>query len=186
MNPENWQKIKNLLDDALKLDVLKREQFLDKACGNDINLRRELEELLASSEKVESFLESPPVGEVAEVIINQRDKLASGQSLGNYKILRKIGAGGMSEVYLAEDARLHRQVALKVLPENIASNKERLLRFEREAYAASALNHPNILTIFEFGEAGGVHFIATEYIEGKTLREKIVDAELTFNDALDI
>jgi serine/threonine protein kinase/dipeptidyl aminopeptidase/acylaminoacyl peptidase len=126
------------------------------------------------------------VGEVAEVIVNGEDRLTSGQILGHYKIVEQIGTGGMGEVYLAEDTRLRRKLALKVLPENIASDKERLLRFEREAYAASALNHPNILTIHEFGAEDGVRLIATEYVEGETLRDRIKKQPLTFEETLEI
>ncbi|MCA1624103.1 MAG: serine/threonine protein kinase, partial [Acidobacteria bacterium] len=173
MNAEHWQKIKGMLDDALKLDARKRQQFLDNACGNDLKLRREVEELLNSSENIKSFMEQPAVKEVAEVIVNQKDKLTSGQSLGHYKVIEQIGAGGMGEVFLAEDSRLRRKIALKVLPENIAQDKDRLRRFEQEAFAASALNHPNIITIHEIGETGDGLFIATEFIDGETLREKI-------------
>ncbi|MEO8072438.1 MAG: protein kinase [Acidobacteriota bacterium] len=113
-------------------------------------------------------------------------KLSANTNLSHYRIVSEIGAGGMGEVYLAEDSRLRRRVALKVLPEEIAADAERLLRFEREAHAASALNHPNILTIFEFGNDKGVHFLASEFVEGKTLREKIVAGEVEIADALKI
>ncbi len=113
-----------------------------------------------------------------------------GYSLGYYRILKKIGAGGMGEVYLAEDTRLNRKVALKVLPENISADKERLRRFEQEAFAASALNHPNILTIYEFGAENGTHFLASEFIKGATLREKLqsqsIDLAETLNTAIQI
>ncbi|HSK72083.1 MAG TPA: protein kinase [Pyrinomonadaceae bacterium] len=112
------------------------------------------------------------------------DNLAKGYSLGHYRILKQIGAGGMGEVFLAEDTRLRRKVALKVLPENIASDKERLRRFEQEAFAASALNHPNILTIFEFGAENETHFLATEFVEGETLREKLKNNEIGLTEAL--
>src|SRR6266542_3946705 len=95
------------------------------------------------------------------------------QTISHYKIVSKIGAGGMGEVYLAEDTRLHRKVALKILPADLASNKDRLRRFIQEAQAAAALNHPNIATIHEIGESDGVNFIAMEFVEGVTLREKI-------------
>src|SRR5215472_1114215 len=99
--------------------------------------------------------------------------LKTGMRLGRYEIRSKLGAGGMGEVYLAEDTRLHRKVALKVLPADLASHRDRMRRFEQEATAAAALNHPNIATIHEIGESDGVHFIAMEFIEGVTLREKI-------------
>jgi len=186
MNSDRWQQVKEVLDAALKRSPEERVRFLDEACQNDDELRGEVETFLSSFGDAGSFLEKPAVGEVAEVIVNQEDKLTGGQSLGRYKILKQIGKGGMGEVYLSEDTRLRRQVALKVLPENIASDKERLLRFEREAYSASALNHPNILTIFEFGTENEVHFIATEYVEGETLREAINAGEMSLTDAVNI
>ncbi|MBA3632271.1 MAG: serine/threonine protein kinase, partial [Acidobacteria bacterium] len=112
--------------------------------------------------------------------------LNAGQQFSNYKIRSVIGAGGMGEVYLAEDTRLHRKVAFKVLYENIAADKERLQRFKQEARAASSLNHPNILTVYEFGFERGIHFLATELIEGVTLREAIKGGELSTTDILNI
>ena len=97
----------------------------------------------------------------------------TGTRLGRYEIRSKIGAGGMGEVYLAEDTRLHRKVALKILPSDLAANKDRMRRFEQEAQAAAALNHPNIAHIYEIGESGGVNFMAMEFIDGVTLGEKI-------------
>src|SRR5438477_28251 len=99
--------------------------------------------------------------------------IPDGTSLGRYEIRSQIGAGGMGEVYLAEDTRLHRKVALKMLPADLASNQDRMRRFEQEAMAAAALSHPNIAHIYEVGEADGIHFIAMEYVDGETLREKI-------------
>ena len=99
--------------------------------------------------------------------------LTPGEKLGRYEIRSKIGAGGMGEVYLAEDTRLHRKVALKILPTELAANKDRMRRFEQEARAAAALNHPNIAHIYEIGEGGGVNFMAMEFVDGVTLGEKI-------------
>ncbi|MCA1637577.1 MAG: protein kinase [Acidobacteria bacterium] len=186
MNPEYWQKIKGLLDDALKLDTEKREQFLDNVCGDDLSLRREMEELLASSKNVESFLEKPVVGEVAEVIVNQKDKLVSGQSLSHYKVIEQIGKGGMGEVYLAQDTKLHRQVALKVLSSDFAQDDDRLRRFVREVHVTSSLNHPNILTIHEIGGGDDLHFIASEYVKGETLRQRLERENLTLREILEI
>jgi eukaryotic-like serine/threonine-protein kinase len=112
--------------------------------------------------------------------------IATDTQLGSYKILSPLGAGGMGEVYLAEDTRLRRKVALKVLPDSLAQHKERLRRFEQEAFAASALNHPNILTIYEFGVEGETHFLAAEFIDGETLRTRLERAPLALAEALDI
>src|SRR5438105_3584071 len=99
--------------------------------------------------------------------------LSAGTKLGRYEIRSKIGEGGMGEVYLAEEMRLHRKLALKVLPADLASNQDRMRRFEQEATAAAALNHPNIAHIYEIGEADGVNFIAMEFVDGFTLRQMI-------------
>src|SRR5437660_2674200 len=96
--------------------------------------------------------------------------IIAGTQLGHYTIISQLGVGGMGEVYLAEDTRLHRKVALKILPADLASNQDRMRRFDQEATAAAALNHPNIAHIYEIGEADGVHFIAMEFINGDTLR----------------
>ncbi len=113
-------------------------------------------------------------------------KIVAHTKLGRYEIISPIGAGGMGEVFLAEDTRLRRQVALKVLPESFASDKERLLRFESEAFAASALNHPNILTIHEFDSSGEIHFLASEFVKGETLRARVQKEHLSLSGILDI
>lgn len=112
--------------------------------------------------------------------------LSVGVNFGNYIVRSTLGAGGMGEVYLAEDLRLKRQVALKILPDALSGDLECLRRFKREAGAASALNHPNILTVYEIGEVGGVHYISTEFIDGKTLREKLARRQLSLNEKLNI
>src|SRR6266850_4685081 len=114
------------------------------------------------------------------------EPLSVNTTLSHYRIVSKIGAGGMGEVFLAEDTRLRRRVALKVLPENIAADADRLLRFEREAFAASALNHPNILTIFEFGAEDQTHFLASEFIDGESLRERMSRTAMTVITTLEI
>src|SRR5437899_2722148 len=114
------------------------------------------------------------------------EPLGGNKTLSHYRIVSKIGEGGMGEVYLAEDTRLRRRVALKVLPEKIAADADRLLRFEREAFAASALNHPNILTIFEFGAVGKTHFLVSEFVEGVSLRQRLNGDTVTLSEALEI
>src|SRR5947208_9056605 len=112
--------------------------------------------------------------------------LAAGTKLGRYEIRSKIGAGGMGEVYLAQDTKLDRKVALKILPADVAAHPDRMRRFVQEAKAASALNHPNIITIYEIDESDSGHFIATEFIDGETLRERELKAPLRLGESLDI
>src|SRR3989454_5813620 len=113
-------------------------------------------------------------------------ELAANTSLSHYRIVAKLGAGGMGEVYLAEDTRLKRKVALKLLPAEFTQDEDRVRRFIQEAKAASALNHPNIITIYEIGEVDGTHFIATEFIEGQTLRQRIAGEKMKLPEALEI
>ena len=177
MTSERWQKIKGLFDAALEIEPEKRANFLENACGSDAELRLEIEKLLASFD--DEFMENPAVGEVANLIIEPQIKLAGGERIAHYEIVRQIGEGGMGEVYLARDTRLNRKVALKVLPANLTDDDARLRRFKQEAQTASALNHPNIITIYEIGDAGGIHFIATEFVEGETLRQKMSASNLS-------
>src|SRR3989454_6876463 len=113
-------------------------------------------------------------------------ELAANTSLSHYRIVAKLGAGGMGEVYLAEDTRLKRKVALKLLPAEFTQDEDRVRRFEQEAQAASALNHPNIITIYEIGEVDGTHFIATEFINGLTLRQQMANTQMKLAAALDL
>lgn len=186
VTPERWQKIKQVFADASKLETVDRPAFLDRTCGDDADLRSEVESLLASSDNSAGFLDQPAVREVADVIANRRAVLTPGQQVGPYVTVRAIGAGGMGEIFLADDQRLGRQVALKLLPAQFTSDPDRARRFKQEARAASALNHPNIFTIYEIGELDNHQlFIATEYIEGQTLREAET-ARLDLRDILDI
>src|SRR5271168_932718 len=112
--------------------------------------------------------------------------LAAGSKLGSFEIVAPLGAGGMGEVYRARDTRLARTVAIKLLPEAFSTNSERLLRFEHEARSASALNHPNIVTIYELGRDDSNHYIAMELVEGKTLRALLAAGQLPMREAIDI
>ncbi|HKQ91406.1 MAG TPA: protein kinase [Blastocatellia bacterium] len=174
MNPDRWRQIGQLYHTALELESAARAAFLEATCGDDSELRREVESLLHAHEQADGFIAGKVAGVVAEMAAQQRNTSFVGRSLGHYQTLSLIGAGGMGEVYLAEDTRLGRKVALKLLPAAFTQDRERVRRFKQEARAASSLNHPNILTIHEIGEAsaadGGAHYIISEFVEGATLR----------------
>lgn len=185
MTPEQWQKVDEVFQGALDRAPHDRESFLDEACEGDAILRSEADSLISAHDRAGDFIEQPAVTEDARVLVGALDHNI-GRDLGAYTIIERLGAGGMGEVYLAQDRRLNRRVALKILPALFASDDMRLRRFQREAQAASALNHPNILTIHEVGEHDGVWFIATEFIDGQTVRELIEQAALPLAEILDI
>lgn len=186
LKPERWQQIEKIYYAALDRDKDRRANFITEACGSDDELRREVESLLASHERAEGFLDSPALDIAARMIADEQEASIVGTAIGPYKILSLLGVGGMGEVYLAQDVRLGRRVALKLLPVFFTKDKDRVRRFEQEARAASALNHPNILTIYEIGQIEGIHFIATEFIEGDTLRQILATGQLKLSDALDV
>ena len=154
MPVERWQKIDELFHAAAERPPHERAAFLDESCGADEELRREVESLLAADSSAEEMETAKlPAQVAAEMLDRQSPRIASGQSLNQYRIISPLGAGGMGEVFLAEDTRLKRKVALKLLPEQLTNDPERARRFEQEALAISALNHPNIITIHEIGVA---------------------------------
>lgn len=169
----------------MELAPEERSPFLDSAC-NDAVLRREVEKLLAVSDNAADFMKTPPINEIAEVFNDSGHRLAIGQTFGNYTIVDSIGKGGMGEVYLAKDSRLGRKVALKILSSAFDLDPEGLRRFIREAKVVSTLNHPNILTIYESGEEDSIKFIASEFVEGETLTERLRSGPLSVGTALDI
>jgi len=185
MIPERWQQIDRLLELALELESGERVELLNKTCGGDVGLRQEVEALLKAHEEARSFIEAPAFEGTGKGLAGSRTSWV-GQQLGNYKILSLLGAGGMGEVYLAQDSRLGRKIALKLLPRQSTGDQDRLRRFEREAQAASALNHPNILTIHEIGQAGDATFIASEFVDGQTLRQRMLGSRLQLAETLDI
>ncbi|MCI0488826.1 MAG: AAA-like domain-containing protein [Blastocatellia bacterium] len=186
MKPERWRQVDKLLEEALALEPGARTTFLDEACGDDKDLRREVETLLDSDREAAEFIEEPALDVAAKAMAEEQAGLVEGKMIGPYGIIKSIGAGGMGEVFLARDSRLGRRVALKILPLQLTRGEGRLQRFVQEARAASALNHPNIITIYEIGEVDGLHFIATEFIRGQTLRQLIESAQMKMNESLDV
>jgi hypothetical protein len=167
MTPERWRQIEKVYHSALELAENERPAFLEKTCAGDEALRQEVESLLRSEPSGDRFIEEPALEVAARIFAQENPQSLLGQQIGSYKVISLLGAGGMGEVYLAQDARLERRVAVKMLPAELASDPERMRRFVREAKAASALNHPNVATIHEIGEADGTSFIVMEYVEGQ-------------------
>src|SRR5437762_3847003 len=186
MKPERWQQVNDLFQSAAERAPEERASFLDEGCRGDEGLRREVESLLTSYERAENFIESPAFEVAPELLTNDRPGALVGELIGHYRIASLIGVGGMGEVYLARDERLGRKVALKLLPELLTADETQLSRFKTEARSASALNHPNILTVYEIGAEGNRQFIATEFIEGMTLRASLACDRMNPKAALEI
>jgi serine/threonine protein kinase/TolB-like protein len=184
MPDEYWENLKAIFHAALALSPQERATYLDQACNGSLPLRERVESLLKSHEETANFVDTPAYQAAAEMFLEGME-LRSGQTVAHYRIVSLLGEGGMGKVYLAEDTKLQRRVSLKFLSTNFTQDHERLRRFEQEARATSALNHPNILTIHEISEFDGLRFIATEFIEGQTLRERLRSG-LHIDDALDI
>ena len=186
-SPERWKRLEELFLQAADLDPDARCRFLDTACGDDPGLRAEVESLLRSSEETADFIQAPLEAAARDFCADRAPgPLAEGARVAHYRVLSTLGAGGMGRVYLAEDVKLGRKVALKTLSPGLIHSGRSLARFEQEARAASALNHPNILTIYEVGQFEGSHFIASEFVEGVTLRERLDRGRLNVDSALDI
>jgi serine/threonine-protein kinase len=196
---ERWRHIENLFHAALNYDPAAREEFLQQACAGDPELQKEVQSLLDSAEKPIDFVpqavmevaknmsvEGNGMTTAAAKVARYRDPVAPGSQLAHYTIVSMIGSGGMGDVYLAEDTRLRRKVAMKMLAPELTGDQRGMRRFEQEALAASALNHPNIVTIYEFGQADGLHFIVTEFVDGLTLRQKLNSGQLELNYALEV
>jgi len=196
---DRFSRIERTYHEALERPEEERAAFIARACSGDEQLRREVERLLAFDKAAGGFLESPALDVAAQSLARDIPKAGDatlvGRTLRHYTLLEKIGAGGMGEVYRARDERRGRIVALKILPPEFAPDADKMRRFIREAKAASALSHANVATVYEVGEAEGIHFIAMEYISGQTLSEwagsralepeRIIDAGIQMADALD-
>jgi serine/threonine protein kinase/cytochrome c-type biogenesis protein CcmH/NrfG len=186
MTPAQLQTIEEIFYAALDQDPDQVARYLETKCEGDELLRGEVEALLASRQRVGSFIETPAVGIATRIIENGQADLLVGQTFGHYKISKRIGSGGMGEVYLATDVKAVRKAALKLLPMRYTGDAERLKRFQQEARAVVGLNHPNILTVYEIGEEHSTHYIASELIEGETLRQRLTRGRMQISEAVDV
>src|SRR5688572_26931105 len=192
---DHWTTVKRIHQAALDVDPSERATFVDESCGGDEALRREVQSLLTYAAEAESFLERPAVDIAPKPPGASHEATLVGRTISHYQVLSLLGAGGMGEVYLARDPRLDRTIALKILPGELAADADRMQRFTREAKAASALNHPNVATIYDVGQSDGISFIVMEHVEGETLLARIrrrmtppevVDIAVQAADALDL
>ena len=186
MTPARFQTIEKIFLAALEQEPDQVNAFLNTACEGDAVLRREVEALLASDQQADRFIETSSVGLTTKVIQNQQADSLVGRTIGHYKISESIGTGGMGEVYLATDITAGRKAALKLLPLRFTVDAERLRRFQQEAHAVVGLNHPNIVTVYEIGEDHSTHYIASELIEGETLRQRLMRGRIEVGEAVDV
>ncbi len=187
MDAERLKRTEEIYHAALEILPAERQSFLGKVCGDDEDLRCEVESLIAVNRTSNNIFDTPPESLAAEMF-SQKEKQTNlaGKEISHYKIIKLLGRGGMGEVYLAEDTKLRRKIALKLLPPQFEADTERKKRFEKEARAVSALNHPNIITIYEIEEAENISFMATEFIDGQTLRERIAEKPFSWQETVKI
>jgi serine/threonine-protein kinase len=186
MTPEHWEEIEAVFQSALTRDAVERSAFVDRECAGNEALRKEVTELLAAEQQSRNYLTGSALEMTAGQVAQRRIHSVTGTTVGPYRLQRALGAGGMGEVYLAIDERTNRKVALKLLPDYFNDDPQRVHRFQQEARAVLALNHPNIVTTYEVGDVDGVSFIATEFIEGETLRHVLAQRQLSTREGLDV
>jgi serine/threonine protein kinase/Tfp pilus assembly protein PilF len=186
MTPARLQTVEEIFQAALDQKPEQVARFVDTACEGDELLRRKVEALLVSHQRAGSFIETSTVGIATRIIENEQADLLVDQTFGHYKISKRIGSGGMGEVYLATDVIAGRKAALKLLPMRFTGDARRLKRFQQEARAVVALNHPNILTVYEIGQDHSTHYIASELIEGETLRQRLMRGRMELSEAVDV
>src|SRR5438132_55354 len=186
MTPARLQTIEEIFHAALDCEPDQINAFLDETCAGDEVLRSKVEALLASHQRAGGFIETSAVGITTRIIENGQADLLVDRTIGHYKISKRIGTGGMGDVYLATDMTAGRKAALKLLPERFTGDAERLKRFQQEAHAVVGLNHPNILTVYEIGEDHSTYYIASELIEGETLRQRLMRGRMEVGEAIDV
>ncbi|HEU0184771.1 MAG TPA: serine/threonine-protein kinase, partial [Blastocatellia bacterium] len=191
MSPEQWEKIHELFEAALERPAEERAEFLMRA-GADDETRRRVEAMLSVDARNDLMMDRP-WGQAVSIFAPSNPGLGdtdapsySGETIGVYRLIKELGRGGMGAVHLAYDTRLRRRVALKLLPSHLVNNPERVHRFQREARSVSALNHPNIITIYDFGQVDGRYYIVSEFVEGNTLRNFVGDRDVSLNQILDV
>jgi serine/threonine protein kinase len=173
MTPERYQRIGQLFDEAFARAPAERAAWLEQACGADAELRDDVVKLLDNHDESKDFLSLPALGVAAAMIARNQRASVVGKQLGHYQILSLLGAGGQGRVYLARDTRLGRQVAIKLLPPHLMQDAEHIRRFEQESHATSALDHPNILMVYDLGVHEGIPYLAMELLEGEDLRAQL-------------
>jgi len=181
MKADRWQRIEQIFHAALQREPQERANFLKQACDSDPSLLGDVNSLLASYEREDSFFDDSASALAAEMFADR-----VGETIGPYEVLSELGSGAMGIVYLAQDVRLGRKIALKLLPSQFTNDKDRLRRFQQEARAASALNHPNILTVHEIEQRAGLHYIATEFVDGVTLRQHLNNQRMSLDEILSV
>ncbi|HEU0210254.1 MAG TPA: tetratricopeptide repeat protein [Candidatus Udaeobacter sp.] len=186
MQSARWHRITDIYHAAIERRPEERASYLGEACADDEGLRNEVEAMIRSHESSDDFIESPAFAAMPELLVDDPGGALVGQLLGHYYVQSLLGVGGMGEVYLARDERLGRKVALKILPDRLNADEMQLSRFEHEARTASALNHPNILTVYEVGSDGNRHFIAAEFIEGITLRSAMTRSRMSLRNVIEV
>jgi eukaryotic-like serine/threonine-protein kinase len=179
-----WHSLETIYNNALALQPGERAAFLDAACGDDRDLRREIESLLTYEHQAETYMETPALQQAAQSLAQEGAGVLVDRMLGRYQLLSLVGQGGMAEVYCGVDSRLNRLVAVKVLPVYMASDSERVRRFEQEARAVAALNHPRICTLHDVGNESGMHYLVFEYLEGEPLSKRLSEGALPLTEGV--
>src|SRR5215469_13524600 len=178
---ENWKRVQDVFLEALELAPEERAAFLEAACADDEEMRREVESLLIHDGASDRHIAEALAGTAQSLFESKTIK--PGTKVNDYEIIKLIGAGGMGEVYQARDMRLSRNVAIKVLPSFLTHDADRLRRFEQEARAAAALNHPNIVAVYQMGFYEGAPYLVSELLEGDTLCGITKQASLPWREA---